>query len=302
MQYQFRPIVLEDKAIMDPYFRLGQYENSELCFGNLFLWKDSWKIEVCILEDLLLLRGRQMDGRRFFFPPVMRNFSRIAEGMDHCIAACRQEGEAFLMYGVNERIVQLLRYNCPNCFRIEEDRNNFDYVYNTSDLITLQGSKYHAKRNHINKMRSTIDADYEHMSDELIEPCFASYMLWYEKRQAEGFDPSLEDEKNAVRLALDNWKELDFDGGALLINGRVEAFSLGERCMHTDTAIIHIEKANTEYAGLYALINQQTAQNVFSDMQYLNREEDMGIPGLRRAKESYHPCKMIRKFIIRIAK
>jgi hypothetical protein len=300
MQYSFRPIALADKPALDAYFLAEEYDNSELCFGNMFLWKDSWHIEFCITpDDILLLRGRQPTGERFFFPPILKEPSRIDIGMNHCIAASYQEGQPFLMYGVTERIVEHMRHaRCEQDFLIEEDRNNFDYVYNTADLIALSGSRYHAKRNHINKLRATVQTQYVRMCDALVEPCFASYMLWYDKRQAESFDPSLEDEKVAVRLALDNWRALEFDGGALTIDGRVEAFSLGER-RKCDMAIIHIEKANTDYPGLYAMINQQTAENVFCDVRYLNREEDMGIPGLRRAKESYHPCRMVRKFIVR---
>lgn len=300
MYYRFAPIKLEDKKRMDAFFLAEEYDNSELCFGNMFLWKDSWHIEICITDDdILLLRGFQPGGERFFFPPILKSPNQMASGMQHCIDASHEEGRPFLMYGVTERIVELLHRSCnADDYVIVEDRDNFDYVYNTKDLIELPGSKYHAKRNHINKMRATVETVYERMNDSLVEPCYQSYMLWYEKRQAEGFDPTLEDEKVSVRLALDHWKELEFDGGALLIDGRVEAFSLGER-RKCDMAVIHVEKANTEYPGLYALINQQTAQNVFCDVRYLNREEDMGLPGLRRAKESYHPCRMVRKFIVR---
>ena len=300
MQYQFQKIELKDKPVLDVYFNAEEYDNSELCFGNMFLWKDSWHIEFTIEDDILLLRGKQPTGERFFFPPVLKDPARIMEGMAHCIAASVEEGERFIMYGVNERIAGLIKEKDEDqLFSVREDRNNFDYVYLAEDLIHLAGSKYHGKRNHINKLRATVQTEFRLMEDALVEPCFESYMQWYEKHQAETFDPSLQDEKTALRLALDHWKELGFEGGAILIDGKVEAFSLGEKRPGNRMAIIHIEKANTEFPGLYALINQQTAENVFSDMKYLNREEDMGLPGLRKAKESYHPVKMVKKFIVK---
>ena len=98
MHYRFAPIKLEDKKRMDAFFLAEEYDNSELCFGNMFLWKDSWHIEICITDDdILLLRGFQPGGERFFFPPILKSPDQMASGMQHCIDASHEEGRPFLM-------------------------------------------------------------------------------------------------------------------------------------------------------------------------------------------------------------
>ncbi|MGI6004078.1 MAG: DUF2156 domain-containing protein [Christensenellales bacterium] len=291
----FRPVTLEDKQKLDGFFKKAQYENSELCFGNMFLWADSWDIRYHIDGDILLFTGVGRNGQRFFFTPVIKRPEIICDAVCMMQEYSRENHFPFLIKVVPESVKDTLLDHCskPQVWRIEEDRDNFDYVYLSRDLIELKGSRYHAKRNHINRLTLRHDYQFKMLTDELVQPCLENYMQWYERHIAG--DPTLEFEKSAVFKGLEHWKELGFIGGAILINDRVEAFTLGEQ-LTEDMAVIHIEKANTDIQGLYPLINQQFAQYALAHLTYINREEDMGIPGLRRSKKSYYPVRMIKKY------
>ena len=177
---------------------------------------------------------------------------------------------------------------------ITDDRDNWDYVYLQQNLATLAGRKYHGKKNHCNAfVKEHPDYVYEEMNRSNIEECLAFGDMWCERRMSD--DPSLVCEKCAIHEALDNFEALKLRGGVIRIDGKVEAFSFGEK-INDDTAVLHVEKANPEIRGLYAVINRDFAKNAWGDVTYLNREEDMGHEGLRMAKESYKPEFMVKKY------
>ena len=192
----------------------------------------------------------------------------------------------------------LIEQAMPGFFRYERDPNNDDYVYSTYDLINLEGKKYHQKRNHINRFLKNYEYTYESIDDSNIEECIAAEIEWLKGKEP---DRSLQDEKIAIMEALNNFDQLGLKGGALRIDGKIQAFSIGD-LLNPEMVVIHFEKANTEYHGSYAMINQQFAANCWKDIPYINREEDMGIPGLRKAKRSYHPIKMVEKYTAYLAK
>jgi hypothetical protein len=181
-------------------------------------------------------------------------------------------------------------------FTCTPDPNNSDYVYQSQDLINLSGRKYHRKKNHLNQFIKSYQCEYRELDAGLVE-CFINMQeKWCMMRECME-NPNLLSEDYAVRRALTNFKELDYRGGAVLVNGRMEAFSLGE-LLNPNTAVIHIEKANPDIPGLYAAINQMFASSAWSETGFINREQDLGIDGLRKAKESYYPHHMINKYTI----
>ena len=160
--------------------------------------------------------------------------------------------------------------------------------------MTLAGRKYHGKKNHCNAfVKEYPDYVYEEMNRSNIDECIAFGDMWCERRM--GDDPSLVCEKCAIHEALNNFEALKLRGGVIRIGGKVEAFSFGEK-INDNTAVLHVEKANPEIRGLYSVINRDFAKNAWGDVTYLNREEDMGIEGLRMAKESYKPEFMVKKY------
>ncbi len=176
------------------------------------------------------------------------------------------------------------------------DRDNSDYVYRTLDLIQLSGRKYHKKKNFLNRFMKNFTFEYRHLDMELVECLLDMQEKWCQIKECAD-KPDLLAEDYAIYEALTHFEELDYRGGAIQINSRIEAFSIGE-LLNTDTAVIHFEKADPEIPGLYGAINQLFCANDWSNIEYINREQDLGIEGLRKAKESYNPHHMVNKYTL----
>jgi len=181
-------------------------------------------------------------------------------------------------------------------FFVEIDRDNSDYVYLTDNLIKLSGKKYHRKKNHLNRFRKNYSYEYRDLDEEGVE-CFLDMQEnWCQLKNCLE-NPGLLREDYAVYNALTHFEDLNYKGGSIIINGEVEAFSLGEQ-LNEKTAVIHIEKANPDIPGLYTAINQFFCEKAWSHMKYINREQDLGIEGLRKAKKSYIPHHMVDKYVL----
>ena len=185
----------------------------------------------------------------------------------------------------------------PEKFDIVLDRDNSDYVYLAKDLISLSGNRYHRKKNHFNQFVKNHAFEYRPLDANLVKSVLGMQEAWCRLRECVE-KPDLLAEDYAVHEALIHFEELGYKGGAILINSVVEAFSLGET-LNRDTAVIHIEKANPDILGLYAAINQLFCLNAWPEITYINREQDMGVEGLRKAKESYYPHHMVNKYILK---
>jgi hypothetical protein len=171
-----------------------------------------------------------------------------------------------------------------------------DTIFRSNDLIHLSGRKYHRKKNHLNNFLKNIQFEYRNLDMELVE-CFLDMQDHWCRLKECAEKPELLQEDYAIYQALIHFEELGFTGGAIQIDSRVEAFSLGER-LNPNTAVIHVEKANPDITGLYGAINQVFCSRAWSGIEYINREQDMGIEGLRKAKKSYYPHHMINKYTV----
>lgn len=208
------------------------------------------------------------------------------------------KGDKKFMFVVVEKIFadELARY--PHAkFNINADRNRFDYVYLAQDLINLSGRKFHRKKNHLNAFKKEYpDAKYLPITEEIIPKCREELDIWSETYKREKPDNQFIDyEQAAIHEIFDHFDAFKLKGGAILLDDKVVAFTFGEQ-FNSDTAVIHVEKAAPNVRGIYAAINQNFVEHEWAEMTYINREEDMGIDGLRQAKESYRPIKLIEKF------
>ena len=176
-------------------------------------------------------------------------------------------------------------------------RDDFDYVYRTEDLVGLSGRRFHSKKNHVNRFRTSYDFTYEPLTTDRVPACLALAEAWCTLRRCEE-DMNLLGEWSAVRQALRHREDLGYVGGVIVVDGDVKAFSLGD-ALNEETGVVHIEKADPEIPELYAVINQLFAKREFAGVPFVNREQDLGEPGLRRAKSSYHPHHLEEKFRIR---
>ncbi len=291
---QFQPVRLDDKPIIDAYLKPHGFECSELTFTNFIIWGQDGKIQWAQENEVLYIRLQFAKKQHpFMFPPIPKDFS-----MDYGIALqaayeyFNAIGVAPRFRSVNGRFVELFHTHAP-LFSLIPDRNTFDYVYHAEDLIALKGRKYHAKRNHINQFTSQYQFTYAPLTPERTKECMDLYMSWLQEKDIN--EPGILGEMKAISFLLPNMKALEVQGGCIYVGEKLVAFSLGER-VKKDAAVIHIEKADASYTGLYAVINQQFAEHAWSDVTYINREEDMGIPGMRKAKLSYQPVKLIEKY------
>lgn len=289
---RFKELGFGDKEIFDRHLREDPPLVSELTFTNLFIWRGKNRPIWQVREGCLLIIVRPEGQVPFGFFPVGKGDR--AEALKFlCGDLKRQFGEARVCR-VDEERAQ--RYADPGLYVLEEDRDNSDYVYLTRDLIDLAGNKYHRKKNHLNQFLKNHEFQFLTLDAELVE-CFLDMQeAWCRMRECVEH-PSLLSEDYAVHEALTRFGELDYRGGAIVINGKVEAFALGEP-LNEDTVVIHIEKANPDIPGLYAAINQLFCRHVWSPMKYVNREQDLGVEGLRKAKESYYPHHRVRKYTL----
>ncbi|HHY81135.1 MAG TPA: DUF2156 domain-containing protein [Clostridiales bacterium] len=290
---KFKDIQLEDKTIFDSYFEARPYENSEFTFTNLFIWRLSYNFQYAIIHDHLCILGKYRNLYPCAFTPLSIGAPDYEKVLPILADKLRQEGYPLVLKAVTQDKKEEIEASLPGKIIFREDRNNHDYVYLSKDLIELKGNKFRQKRNHINKFLKSYEYQYEEMNDSNLDECINTELKWVSKHNG---DISVMEEKRAIWEAFTNFHALKVTGGVIRINGSVQAFTLGE-LLNPDMAVIHIEKANTEYSGSFNMINHLFVKNAWSDVTYINREEDMGLPGLRKAKQSYNPVKMVKKYI-----
>lgn len=296
----FQPVTLADKPVFDSFFRAKRYEQSVCTFTNLYMWQRCYHIMWAIVDDCLCLQA-SYDGATYLLPPFGPDKDRFAHALDKLEQKYAADGNPFLIKSATPDLVDWFETVRPGYFDFRADRDNFDYVYSTLDLIELQGRKYHIKKNHMNKFKKSYSQyQYRPIDKTLTDACKEFAVEWCRKRECDPEpDANLVCERDAIIEVMNNWDYLGVVGGAILINGRVEAFTFGEM-LNEDTALIHVEKGDADIRGIYQAINQEFCQNAWSQTTYVNREEDMGIPGIRKAKESYYPVKMIEKYDVTV--
>ncbi|MHB1315283.1 MAG: DUF2156 domain-containing protein [Christensenellales bacterium] len=288
-----KKITLQDRPVIQSFLQAWQMDNSEYCFTNMFIWQNIWQVKYAVEEDVLYLWAQHRNQPPIFYVPLTKKVTGdICEPIKKIAGCAEKHGWILKFRGITERMKAIMENSCKNKFCFSSNPNVDDYIYRTSDLMELSGKKYHAKRNHIKKFLEMYQYEYEPLTRQIVPECLAFYDEWAAKRENTS---SLQDERVSLILALENYEALGLTGCAIRIQGKVQAFSVGEMINDTD-AIIHIEKANDEINGLYAFINRQFLIQEWSHTKYVNREEDMGVPGLRKAKESYHPVRMVKKY------
>lgn len=289
----YKRLSIEDQAVIKDFLRHDPPQISEMTFTNLYMWRGRYRPCWRVGNDCLLVvfQSGSEEGPVGLPPVGLGDKRRALEALCRDLKACSPTAkigrvpEAFLAEHVPS-----------GKFRVTPDPDNSDYVYLTQDLIRLSGRKYHRKKNQLNQFLKSCSYEYIPLDASLAHKLLAFQDTWCRMRQCEE-DPGLSLEDEAIREVLNRFGELGVTGGAVLIEGRVEAFALGE-LLNPRTAVIHIEKANPEIPGLYAAINQLFCYHAWQDVPYVNREQDLGIKGLRQAKRAYHPHHMVEKFIL----
>ncbi len=284
---QFREIKLEDKPLFDSYFAKYQPEISEFTFTNLFAWRHSKKHEFCEFEGHLVISFSE-EGKKRFYQPVGENPAEIITKLLGTYPESSFER-------VEKMVAEKLQGH-PGLV-VEEQRGMFDYVYGLTDMKELRGRKYEHKRNFLKQFGRnspricTLNDKTSHKYAKLQEK-------WYNMRRKGEGDDELKAENQAIMEVLNNYKALGVGGVCIFIGDEIEAFAIGERLNDT-TYVEHFEKADSNYTGAYQYLLNEFSKSIPESFAYLNREQDLGIEGLRKAKLSYHPAKLVEKYKIR---
>ncbi len=291
----FNRILREAKPLIDSYIRCRGIENADFLFTTFYLWGRHGKILYAEQDGVLYFHYNFPEEPQFFLPPLTRPGDDYKKAVDTAIAEMRAMGFKPCFRSVSEPLMAPLLGAIPGAVVTPTPFNN-DYVYEADKLRTLSGKKLHAKRNHINSLLlEHPDWEYVRIGENNLSECMALYEAW----SADKHEVTLEeyDERLTVELAVEHMTELGLVGGGIRLGGRLCAFSVGEQSTR-DMFTVHIEKADPDIPGLYPLINREFVLHECEGMTYINREDDMGIEGLRKAKESYHPLRMVEKYMV----
>jgi hypothetical protein len=291
----FKELTKEHKVLLDTYFHNRYYENSHFNFTNFFMWREPFSLKIAEEDGILFMLGT-WEGDLFALQPFTTE-DKLVEATKMLLAYFKKQGRSLHLVGLEKNYADLLAHFDGAKFEVKSDRDNFDYVYLAEKLTTLAGRKLHSKKNHLNAFRKNYpQAEYLPITEDLIPACREELDRWYNMRISdEPDDPFIGWERKAIGEVFDDYDFFRLKGGVVRLDGRIIAFTYGEQ-LNTDTAVIHVEKADPSIRGAYPAINQGFVEHAWQDMRYINREEDMGHEGLRKAKESYKPEKMIEKF------
>lgn len=292
----FRSITLEDKEMVEEYAAKRNFHLCEHCFVDLFMWEGHYHTQICAYEGFLLVKMQSFpDGTPMYLAPIGQGDIRSV--LLKLEEDAKEREIAFVMTSVAEQLKNEIEELMPGHFVFENLINGADYIYSAESMITLKGKKLQSKRNFINRFMSAYEGqwEYEEITKANIEEVFEYHEHWCKNNGCAG-NQSFTGETCAIRRALRHMDALNIKGGCIRLNGKLIAFTLG--CQATpDMFIIQIEKAEADIPGAYPMINQQFAMRNCQTVEFINREEDLGLEGLRKAKQSYHPVMMGNKYM-----
>lgn len=293
----FAEITLHNKIEFDRLINKNHPQISELTFTNLFSWRHFYKFRYTIRAGLLCIISVPCRGEPFAMMPVgdvnEDNFAEAFSGLKEYFI---KKGWRLVFRKISNNELPYFRSRIASEESIVYDRDNSDYLYNTVDLVSLRGKKYDGKRNHINKFKRQHTFEYVPLGCSLLDECSRIMEEWCKEKNCKCQDGDY-CERHVNMELLKNFKTLGCKGALIKMDGVFEAFTVGEM-LNTDTAVIHIEKAKNAIDGLYTIINQQFAEREWSGSTYINREQDLGMEGMRKAKLSYQPVRLIDKYTV----
>jgi hypothetical protein len=285
----FKPIKIEDKPIFDKYYKNYPPVHSDYVFTTLVSWIDYAKFCYIIINNNLIVASK-INNKIQIKPPIGDKNKNI---FDEVLKLAKQQESEYPFGVIDKNTKNWLENNYPN-LELIPTRDYFDYVYNSTDLAELAGSNYSKIRNRLNKFKKNNEYSVESITEDNMKDIREFLKRWCLWKDCDK-DPLLENEKKAILYSMENFFDLKLSGLSMIVNGDIEAISVFEK-MSNDTAIVHYEKGSPDYDGIYKAINQETAKILQKDFKYINRESDMGVSGLRKAKLSYKPVFMIEVY------
>lgn len=302
MSIIFNKFTVYDQKRLQVYSNLRPIYMSEGQFINQYIWEDYYKTTYHS-NDRYLVYVTEKDELKV---PIMP-FCKLEDITDVFAEIKNYWNEELKiplnMILIDKPFIEALKTipGFEDEFDIIDDRDSHDYIYDAEQLRTLRGKKFHKKRNHLNRFLRTYEGRYEYktISCKNIDEIATFHKKWLDNRVYEDVQDTIQYENDGVRKVFQNCNDLDCKFGGVYVDNMLEAFTIGTYNPSTQTAFIHTEKANTKVTGLYNFINQQFLINEFPDAKIVNREDDLGQDGLRRAKKSYRPIHLEEKYCIK---
>lgn len=296
----FKKLQLEDRDLFLKY--LGEYKfyTYEYSFTTLYLWRNYLNIEFALNDDYIVVRKHHSTIGSYFMEPIGYKDENLKEIVENLNTIKREDNMDYLFRNVETPFLNKLIGLFGDRVYYKEDENNFDYIYNTKDLATLSGKKYKKRRNRYNTFLNKYKNCYFRLgngNEERKIDCEALAKKWYME-----YDNNSEEtyyELKGVKDLLDNFEALNIKYISVYDNDKIIGFAIGE-AVNKDYALIHIEKCCREYVGIYEYINKTFIKECFINTKFVNRGEDLGKPGLRKAKMEYNPTKLGKKYIINL--
>lgn len=298
----FKKITLKDKYLYYKYIDKNKFLSCEYSFATLFMWKEFNNIEYDILNNIFIIKKYDNNNGDFFMEPLGDiEDSDLINLINHLELIRKEEERKWLFGDVSIGFLNRLKGIYKEDLIFEEEKNNFDYVYDFNDLINLSGRKFRKKRNKCNQFIKNYNYKTEFFKSFLDnkekKECLEFLDKWYLENKQK--DDEFLAEINGTRNLINYLEELDLDLIKLYVENELIGISIGER-FNDSTYIVHVEKCLKEFNGAYAFINNSLLKNSFLDLKYVNREEDLGVLGLRKSKMSYNPKFLEIKYLVKI--
>ena len=308
MDFFKNKISLENKEEFDSYLNKFPHETSGLSFSSIYMWSREYTYTYEIIGDYLCIAGlsnfENEEDAPFLFPILPRegiwDEKKLKDTFEQLIQLFSDFGKPFVMRLVPENLRKIYEEAMPDRFVFIDDPSNADYVHLTEDLASLRGKKFHGKKNHLNRFNALYGSGCQviPMSSALTEEALELVKCINETKEVSYCERLLLDgEYEMMQKVLPDFEKIGLEGVALRIGGKLQAFAFGGR-LCDDTIVEHVEKANVAYTGIYQKLNNEFCKAALGKYKYVNREEDMGLEGLRKSKMSYKPLRLVEKQIL----
>jgi len=291
----FKKITIEDKEAITAYTYTGTYHNCDYAFANMCSWHFLYDSEYAVSDNFLFIRFYIEDKghkRLAYMFPV--GGGDLKHAIDILERDAEEKERPLLILGITPESKVSMESLFPGHFVYIKERDYFDYIYLREDLTTLKGKKFQPKRNHINKFKSRYDYTYLPITPDIVPQCMEVENIWCKANLNEDDKEDLTHEHLSMVFALEHFDQLGLIGGAIVVDGKIIAFTYGSP-VNNKTFGVHVEKADVSYEGIFSVINQEFTARIPQQFIYINREEDLGLAGLRKSKLSYNPVILLEK-------
>lgn len=284
----FKVIELSDRPWITDLLKKSDFRGCEYNFSNNFAWHRLYNTTICRYKDFYISRSMKY-GMSFTFPAGSGDYKDLFLILKR---EAEEAGSSLMVSSVTDENLSLFEELFGGQYSVSCDESDCDYIYDAEKLRTLSGKKYHQKRNHLARFYEN-DWEYAPLTEKDFDECIEFAVNSYNLNQSYDDESSVA-EQYAINTFMNYFDELELKGGVIRVDGKVQGFTIGDG-INSDTFDIHIEKANSDIQGTYAAINNEFAKSATAGYSFINREEDLGLEGLRRSKRSYHPVIMLRK-------